>query len=142
MLLESLDRTLPESHTSGRCSLHGLDATWIWYAVCRPSESLQLRFGLASPTPIGFVCVSTRKSRTRASASRPPAAALAGEPRITSAQGITSAAVRTVADRRRRHPRLRDVRLTISPSGGADPSGGVEPAECPPVRRSGVADYE
>src|SRR4051812_15335542 len=60
MLLVSLELTLPESHRSGFSSCAALDATRTSYALCRPAERRQLSSGVASPSPIGFDCVSTR----------------------------------------------------------------------------------
>src|SRR4051794_12486973 len=60
MLLVSAELTLPESHRSGLSSCAALDATRISYADCLPPDSRQLRFGVASPTPIGLLNVSTR----------------------------------------------------------------------------------
>src|SRR4051812_33160403 len=60
MLLVSVELTLPESHRSGFSSCAALEATRISYALCLPLESRQLRFGVASPSPIGLANVSTR----------------------------------------------------------------------------------
>src|SRR4051812_24862000 len=60
MLLVSPELTLPESHRSGFASCASLDATRISYADCRPLGSRQLRFGVASPSPIGLLNVFTR----------------------------------------------------------------------------------
>src|SRR3954447_21696420 len=60
MLLVSLDATLPESHRSAFSSSSALDATRTSYAVWRPPDRRQLSSGVASLSPIGFVCVSTR----------------------------------------------------------------------------------
>src|SRR3954469_24551691 len=60
MLLVSLELTFPESHRSGLSSCAALDATRISYADWRPPDSRQLRFGVASPSPIGLLNVFTR----------------------------------------------------------------------------------
>src|SRR5689334_11845945 len=60
MLLVSLELTLPESHRLGLSSCAALDATRTSYAVCRPADRRQLSSGVASPSPVWFVCVLTR----------------------------------------------------------------------------------
>src|SRR3954467_14855300 len=60
MLLVSLELTLPESQRSGVSSCPALEATRISYAVCLPPDNRQLRFGVASPSPIGLLNVFTR----------------------------------------------------------------------------------
>src|SRR3954447_5249306 len=60
MLPVSFELTLPESQRSGVSSCAALEATRISYAVCLPADSRQLRFGVASPSPIGLLNVFTR----------------------------------------------------------------------------------
>src|SRR3954447_16271462 len=92
MLFVTLDVTLPESHRSGLSSCAALEATRSSYADCRPPDSRQLRFGVASPSPIGLANVFTRSV---VAVTLPPAGS-AGAPALT-AKGNAPAASSTAS---------------------------------------------
>src|SRR3954470_13831742 len=87
MLPVSLELTLPESHRSGFSSCAALEATRISYALCLPPVSRQLRFGVASPSPIGLVNVFTRSV---VAVMLPPAGS-AGAPALTASGRMPAA---------------------------------------------------
>src|SRR5262249_51407322 len=92
MLLVSLEATLPESHRSGVSSCAALDATRTSYAVWRPPDRRQLKFGVASLSPIGFVSVFARSVWTVTALPSAPAGAFAAPTSSTPHAVATTAA--------------------------------------------------
>src|SRR4051812_28768875 len=103
MLLVSLELTLPESHRSGFASCPSVDATRISYAAWRPPDSRQLRFGVASPRPIGLLSVFTRS----VVGVTPPPAGSAGATVL-----IASGTVPTIASEAATRPMTLDLKFS------------------------------